>query len=140
MEHSALIILVIIATIYVTSCYALYIPSDEALEADPKYRELVDMDNEDSANLRKLLLKKLRFREILKEQMKSPEELLESQDLEKAEHAARHHASKRQKMEDLMTRVQAYLNQYKERQIKESMSLPSLRFGRSGIQLGQYQK
>ena len=50
MEHSALIILVIIATIYVTSCYALYIPSDEALEADPKYRELVDMDDEDSAS------------------------------------------------------------------------------------------
>lgn len=48
-------------------------------------------------------------------------------------------AAKRQKIEDLMSRVQAYLDQVKERQIKESMSLPSLRFGRSGSNWKQYQ-
>lgn len=119
----------------VTYCYfttaAFYLTDEQHEELDPEIRDILDLDSDDNAGLRKLLLKKLRFREVLKENMKPPEEILQTTD-DETDAKAKHRAAKRHKMEDLMSRVQAYLSHMKERQIKESMSLPSLRFGRSG--------
>ncbi|KAL4219438.1 hypothetical protein ACF0H5_022018 [Mactra antiquata] len=128
---------IVIATITVfvlciISTNAMYINDDDKLNLDPQYLDSLDLDARESDGLRKLLLKKLRFREIMKEHMKPPEEILQSNDND-IDNNERHRTSKRHKMDDLMSRVQAYLNSVKERQIKESMSLPSLRFGRSGL-------
>ncbi|XP_052790275.1 uncharacterized protein LOC128224471 [Mya arenaria] len=131
MDHGTLVVIATIVLFYVTSSLAMYVPLDDDTDLPPQFRD-VDLDTEDTAHLRKLLLKKLRFREILREQMQSPEAVLGDVDMAE-DQIARHKASKRHKMDNLMDRVKAYLSQYKERQIKESMSLPSLRFGRSGI-------
>ncbi|XP_060582496.1 uncharacterized protein LOC132750087 [Ruditapes philippinarum] len=123
-------------TTLVTYCLicsdAFYINDDDETPSEPGYRDVLDLDTGGNAGLRKLLLKKLRFRDVLKEHMKPPEEILENTN-EAADSKARHKAAKRHQMEDLMSRVQQYISHMKERQIKESMSLPSLRFGRSGI-------
>lgn len=134
---------IVLLTAGITYCYltadAFYLTEDRNIdELDPEIRDILDLDSDDSAGLRKLLLKKLRFREILKENMKPPEEILQSTD-EEADAKARHIAAKRHKMEDLMSRFQAYLSHIKDRQLKESMSLPSLRFGRSGANWKEFE-
>ncbi|XP_045195845.1 uncharacterized protein LOC123551175 [Mercenaria mercenaria] len=125
-------ILITLVTYCLFRTEAFYISEDDKMDLDPHYRDVLDLDSGTNAGLRKLLLKKLRFRDVLKEHMKPPEEILEATN-EEADNKAKHKAAKRHKMEDLMSRVQAYLSHMKERQIKESMSLPSLRFGRSGF-------
>lgn len=98
---------------------------------------LEPLERESNTELRKFLLKKLRFREVLRDQMMSPEEILKSAE---ADEEFEHKADKRQQMDDILSRVKALISNIKERQLKETMSLPSLRFGRSGMNFKVYHK
>ncbi|KAL3872131.1 hypothetical protein ACJMK2_040083 [Sinanodonta woodiana] len=76
------------------------------------------------------MLKKLRFREIVNDNLLTPDELARIISSESNSDAHQVPPIKRREMDALMSRVQALLSDIRERQIKDTLQLPSLRFGR----------